>query len=62
MSLLHLPEDLLPPCTQGDESESCGTITTFVTAKDVILKILQILTTKGNVGFIVEYGGRVLRS
>jgi len=25
--------------------------------KDVILKLLEILTTKGNVGSIVEYGG-----
>ncbi|HPR41287.1 MAG TPA: aconitate hydratase [Candidatus Methanofastidiosa archaeon] len=26
-------------------------------AKDIILKILSILTTKGNVGYIIEYGG-----
>ncbi len=34
-----------------------GKLSSFVTAKDVILKLLQILTTKGNVGYIVEYAG-----
>jgi len=29
----------------------------WVSAKDVILKVLEILTTKGNVGFVVEYTG-----
>jgi aconitate hydratase len=29
----------------------------WVTAKDIILKVLEILTTKGNVGSIVEYTG-----
>jgi aconitate hydratase len=37
--------------------ELIGTLQPFVTAKDIILTILQILTTKGNVGFIVEYTG-----
>lgn len=37
--------------------ELTGQLQPFVTAKDIILKILQILTTKGNVGFIVEYTG-----
>lgn len=34
-----------------------GELPDWVTAKDVILKLLEILTTKGNVGTIVEYGG-----
>lgn len=34
-----------------------GQLAPFVTAKDVILKLLEILTTKGNVGKIVEYSG-----
>ncbi|MCX5684747.1 MAG: aconitate hydratase, partial [Planctomycetota bacterium] len=34
-----------------------GKLKPFVTAKDVILKLLAILTTKGNVGWAVEYGG-----
>jgi len=34
-----------------------GQLQPWVAAKDVILKLLEILTTKGNVGHIVEYGG-----
>lgn len=34
-----------------------GKLQKFVSAKDIILKVLEILTTKGNVGSIVEYFG-----
>jgi aconitate hydratase len=34
-----------------------GALRPMVSAKDVILKVLSILTTKGNVGKVVEYGG-----
>lgn len=34
-----------------------GKLQPWCSAKDVILKMLQILTTKGNVGTVVEYGG-----
>ncbi|MGB6410164.1 MAG: aconitase family protein, partial [Candidatus Deferrimicrobiaceae bacterium] len=34
-----------------------GQLRPWVAAKDVILKLLEILTTKGNVGCIIEYGG-----
>jgi aconitate hydratase len=34
-----------------------GKLRTWVSAKDIILKVLEILTTKGNVGFVVEYTG-----
>ena len=34
-----------------------GKLADWVAAKDVILKLLSILTTKGNVGWIVEYFG-----
>jgi aconitate hydratase len=34
-----------------------GTLPAWVSAKDVILKVLQILSTKGNVGTILEFGG-----
>ncbi|MHC4122274.1 MAG: aconitate hydratase [Planctomycetota bacterium] len=34
-----------------------GKVKDWVTAKDVILKLLSILTTKGNVGWVVEYFG-----
>ncbi|MCH7558150.1 MAG: aconitate hydratase [Planctomycetes bacterium] len=35
-----------------------GELNDWVTAKDVILKLLSILTTKGNVGWVVEYLGQ----
>lgn len=34
-----------------------GKLRDWVSAKDIILKVLQILTTKGNVGWIAEYFG-----
>jgi aconitate hydratase len=34
-----------------------GRLRPWVAAKDVILKVLEILTTKGNVGYVVEYTG-----
>jgi len=34
-----------------------GRLKPWVSAKDVILALLEILTTKGNVGTVVEYGG-----
>jgi aconitate hydratase len=37
--------------------ELTGRLQPFVSAKDVILKLLSLLTTKGNVGWVVEYTG-----
>ena len=37
--------------------ELTGKLDEWVTGKDVILKLLSILTTKGNVGCVVEYFG-----
>ncbi len=34
-----------------------GKLSPWVSAKDVILKVLDIFTTKGNVGCVFEYGG-----
>jgi len=34
-----------------------GSLRPGTSAKDVILKVLEMLTTKGNVGFVVEYTG-----
>jgi aconitate hydratase len=34
-----------------------GKLNPWVAAKDVILKVLEIFTTKGNVGCVFEYGG-----
>ncbi|MCJ7445017.1 MAG: aconitate hydratase [Methanotrichaceae archaeon] len=33
----------------------------WVTAKDVVLKVLQVLTTKGNVGCVLEYSGKGIK-
>jgi aconitate hydratase len=37
--------------------ELTGSLQPWVSAKDIILKVLEILSTKGNVGAVVEYGG-----
>lgn len=34
-----------------------GELRPWVTAKDVVLKMLELLTTKGNVGVMIEYAG-----
>jgi aconitate hydratase len=39
-----------------------GKLKPWVSAKDIILKVLQIFTTKGNVGTIFEYGGSGLKT
>ncbi|MBQ9071458.1 MAG: aconitate hydratase [Clostridia bacterium] len=39
-----------------------GALRDFVSAKDVILEILRILSVKGGVGAIVEYGGEGVKS
>ncbi|MDP2855198.1 MAG: aconitate hydratase [Smithellaceae bacterium] len=39
-----------------------GNLKPWVSAKDVILKVLEIFTTKGNVGTIFEYGGEGIAS
>ena len=39
-----------------------GRLQPWVSAKDVILKVLEIFTTKGNVGTIFEYGGEGIAS
>lgn len=39
-----------------------GTLQPWCSAKDIILELLRILTTKGNVGTVIEYGGAGLTS
>ncbi len=34
-----------------------GKLRSWVSAKDVILRVLEIFSTKGNVGYVFEYGG-----
>jgi aconitate hydratase len=38
-----------------------GKLPPWVSAKDVILKVLEIFSTKGNVGCVFEYGGSALQ-
>ena len=39
-----------------------GKLRPWVSAKDVILKVLEILSTKGNVGYVVEYTGEGIKT
>jgi aconitate hydratase len=39
-----------------------GRLQPWVSAKDVILTILRMLTTKGNVGTVIEYGGEGVKT
>ena len=39
-----------------------GKLRPGVSAKDIVLKVLQSLTTKGNVGCILEYGGEGVKT
>ena len=39
-----------------------GRLNRWVSAKDVILKVLEIFTTKGNVGCVFEYGGEGVKT
>ncbi|MFZ5974385.1 MAG: aconitate hydratase [Bacillota bacterium] len=42
--------------------ELTGKLSPFVTAKDVILEVLRILSVKGGVGRVIEYGGDGIRT
>jgi len=35
-----------------------GKLRPWVSAKDIVLKVLEVFTTKGNVGYVFEYGGK----
>jgi aconitate hydratase len=39
-----------------------GRLRPWVSAKDIIIKVLEILTTRGNVGFVVEYTGEGIKN
>ena len=39
-----------------------GTLSPWVSAKDVVLKVLEIFTVKGNVGVMFEYGGEGVKT
>ncbi len=39
-----------------------GSLPAWTSAKDIILKVLSILTTKGNVGTVIEYSGDAVKA
>jgi len=48
-------------CPHVIDVHLAGELQPWVTAKDVILKLLSILTTKGNVGYVCEYTGEGIK-
>lgn len=44
-------------CPRVTRVHLTGQLQSWVTAKDVALKMLELFTTKGNVGVVMEYGG-----
>src|SRR5512139_4209992 len=49
-------------CPEVIKVNLTGKLQPWVSAKDVILSILRLLTTKGNVGKVIEYGGDGVRT
>jgi aconitate hydratase len=49
-------------CPEVIKVNLSGKLQPWVSAKDVILSILRLLTTKGNVGKVIEYGGEGVRT
>jgi aconitate hydratase len=47
-------------CPQVIRVNLTGRLRPWVSAKDIVLKVLEIFTTKGNVGCVLEYGGEGL--
>lgn len=39
-----------------------GKLQPWVTAKDIVLKVLELFTTKGNVGYVFEYGSEGIKT
>lgn len=50
------------PCPKMIRVNLTGRLSPFVTAKDVILEVLRILSVKGGVGYIVEYAGEGIKT
>jgi aconitate hydratase len=49
-------------CPRVTKFNLLGKLQPWVSAKDVILAVLKVLTTKGNVGTVIEYGGDGIKS
>lgn len=44
-------------CPRVIKVKLTGRLSPWVSAKDIILKVLEIFTTRGNEGYVLEYGG-----
>ena len=60
VALAMAGEPFFLTCPEVIRVNLTGKLPPWVSAKDVILKLLEIFTTKGNVGHIFEYGGEGL--
>lgn len=49
-------------CPKVSKINLTGKLKPWVSAKDIILKVLEIFTTKGNVNTVFEYGGKGVES
>jgi aconitate hydratase len=49
-------------CPKVVKVDLSGKLQPWVSAKDVILTILKLLTTRGNVGTVIEYGGAGIKT
>jgi aconitate hydratase len=57
VALAMAGEPFFLSCPKVIKINLAGKLSPWVSAKDVILKILELFTTKGNVGCVFEYGG-----
>ncbi len=60
VALAMAGEPFFLTCPEVVRVNLTGELAPWVSAKDVILKLLEIFTTKGNVGNVFEYGGEGL--
>ncbi len=60
VALAMAGEPFFLTCPEVIRVNLTGKLAPWVSAKDVILKLLEIFTTKGNVGHVFEYGGEGL--
>ncbi|MGD0021170.1 MAG: aconitate hydratase [Smithellaceae bacterium] len=58
VALVMAGEPFYLTCPKVIKINLTGKLQPWVSAKDVILKVLEVFTTKGNVGMVFEYGGK----
>jgi len=57
VALAMAGEPFYSECPRVIRINLTGKLSSWVSAKDIILGILEIFTTRGNVGYVFEYGG-----